>query len=257
MSDEMQCLIDAELGESRLDPMDTEMAAINRLSLKPLARDDVAIFSMDLCNNQVDRHCTRFAPRALREITGMIVGKPVMENHDLPNMFNRGSQPRGTFFQSRLHADASKTSVRADFYMLRTEENADFIKNIEGGVYRGTSIGFIPGEIGCSVCESDLRQCAHMPGEDYNGHRCHGVIHDVQDVLEGSLVPIGSQSTEIVEARAMPENGAFYLEQAIPHFRAAKKDVDTTNSKAYILNELDEQLAEAAVINKRLRERNL
>lgn len=169
------------------------LAAVNRFALRPLAREEFAVFTLDLCNNQVDRHHSRFPEEELERINAMVVGRPLLERHDL-----RGTLPRGTFFRSRLHRDGPVLSVRPDVYVLRTAENADFILNIEGGVYRETSIGFSFGKPECSVCGNDIRACAHTPGKAYEGNVCHFVLRDVMDVIEGSVVSSGSQGTAFV-----------------------------------------------------------
>ena len=169
------------------------LAAVNRFALRPLSREEFVVFTLDLCNNQVDRHFSRFPEAELEKINALVVGRPLMERHDL-----RGTLPRGTFFRSQIHRDGGVVSVRPDVYVLRTAENADFILNIEGGVYRETSIGFSFGRPECSVCGNDIRACAHTPGKDYDGASCHFVMHDVLDVLEGSVVSAGSQGTGFV-----------------------------------------------------------
>lgn len=169
------------------------LAAVNRFALRPLARDEFVVFTLDLCNNQVDRHHSRFPEEELEKINAMVVGRPLMERHDL-----RGSLPRGTFFRSRIHRDGGVVSVRPDVYVLRTRDNADFILNIEGGVYRETSIGFSFARPQCSVCGSDIRTCAHTPGKAYDQGECHFILRDVLDVIEGSVVSSGSQGTRFV-----------------------------------------------------------
>lgn len=169
------------------------LEAVNRFALRPLAREEFAVFTLDLCNNQVDRHFSRFPEEELEKINALVVGRPLMERHDL-----RGCLPRGTFFRSRLHREGDVVSVRPDVYVLRTADNADFILNIEGGVYRETSIGFSFAQPECSVCGNDIRACAHTPGKVYEGAACHFVMRNVLDVLEGSVVSSGSQGTAFV-----------------------------------------------------------
>ena len=181
-------------------PDDTPLADINRYALRPLDPTEVAIFTLDLCHNQVDRHFSRFPDNELESINRMVPGRPLMERHDL-----RGSLPRGTFFRSTIHRDNAKTSVRPDVYVLRTNDNDDFILNIEGGVYRETSIGFSFRTPECSICQKDLRTCDHIPGRSYGPETCHYVMREVLDVIEGSVVPSGSQGTAFVaQARALP-----------------------------------------------------
>lgn len=169
------------------------MEAINRYALRPLAPEEVAVFRLDLCNNQVDRHYSRFPDEELERVNALTPGRPLMERHDMT-----GTLPRGTFFRSRLHRDGNRVSVRPEVYVLRSAGNRDFILNIEGGVYRETSIGFSFRRPECSVCGRDLRTCAHVPGRTYGGKPCHFVMRGVMEVLEGSVVPAGSQGTRFV-----------------------------------------------------------
>ncbi len=179
---------------------EADVAAVNQFALRPLAREEFAAFRLDLCNNQVDRHFSRFPEEELTRITEMTPGRPLMERHDL-----RGSLPRGTFFRAQVHRDSERVSVRPDVYVLRTRENEDFILNIEGGVYRETSIGFSFQTPECSVCGKDLRTCDHVPGRSYGDALCHYVMRGVLEVIEGSVVPAGSQGTTFVsQTRGLP-----------------------------------------------------
>jgi hypothetical protein len=186
------------------------VAAVNRYALRPLAREEFAVFTMDLCHNQIDRHFSRFPDEELERINALVPGRPLMERHDL-----RGSLPRGTFFRSALHRDGDRLSVRPEVYVLRTRENAAFILNIEGGVYRETSIGFSFQFPECSICRRDIRTCDHVPGRPYGGPVCHFVMREVLDVIEGSVVSSGSQGTRFVaQTRAIPDDARAALEAA-------------------------------------------
>ena len=163
---------DTEAGKESPEAAAETLSAINAFSLKPLARGDVAIFTLDLCNDQIDHHFSRFPIEELNRINDLVVGRPMCERHD-----THGELPRGTFFRSRLWQEENGiTSVRPDVYVLRTAGNADFIENIEGGVYRETSIGFAFELPECSVCGKDVRTCDHIPGQTYAGKMCHNVI---------------------------------------------------------------------------------
>ncbi|MBP8128461.1 MAG: hypothetical protein KA184_02690 [Candidatus Hydrogenedentes bacterium] len=187
---------------------------VNRYTLRPLAREEFAVFTLDLCHNQIDRHFSRFPDEELDKIDRLTPGRPLMERHDL-----RGSLPRGTFFRSQLHRDGERLSVRPDVYVLRTGDNRDFILNIEGGVYRETSIGFSFRTPECSVCGRDLRACDHVPGRTYSGKLCHFIMRDVLEVIEGSVVASGSQGTRFVpsEARCVPAPDALAIARDLWH----------------------------------------
>ncbi len=188
--------------------------AVNDFALRPMARDEFVVFTLDLCNNQIDKHFSRFPEDELEKINRLTPGRPLMERHDL-----RGTLPRGTFFRSALHREGERVSVRPDVYVLRTQENADFILNIEGGVYRETSIGFSFSTPECSICHKDLRTCSHIPGRSYEAEArkdsnvsspvCHYIMRDVIDVIEGSVVPSGSQGTAFVSQRRALERATL------------------------------------------------
>ena len=200
------------LRQHTADAAEDTLGAVNHFALRPLTADEFAVFEMDLCHNQVDRHFSRFPDEELEKIDRMTPGRPLMERHDL-----RGSLPRGTFFRSRIHRDGDRVSVRPEVYVLRTGENRDFILNIEGGVYRETSIGFSFRVPECSVCGRDLRACDHIPGRSYGDAPCHFIMRDVIEVIEGSVVPAGSQGTGFVP-RGAAVNAARALEWARERF---------------------------------------
>ena len=194
-------LVGARDGAGREDGQaDSVGAEVGAFSLRPLGADEYAVFTLDLCHNQLDRHFSRFPDEELESINRLAPGRPLMERHDL-----RGTLPRGRFFRSQLHRDGERLSVRPDVYVLQTAENADFILNIEGGVYRETSIGFSFRTPECSICERDLRTCEHVPGRSYGDALCHYTMRGVLEVIEGSVVSSGSQGTGFVsEQRGAP-----------------------------------------------------
>lgn len=194
----------------RAAPEPAGASDVNTFALRPLTPDEYAVFTLDLCHNQMDRHFSRFPEEELEQINLLTPGRPLMERHDL-----RGSLPRGTFFRSALYRDGDRVSVRPDVYVLRTQQNSDFILNIEGGVYRETSIGFSFRTPECAICGRDLRTCDHVPGRTYGDALCHYIMRDVIDVIEGSVVSSGSQGTAFVSGqRATPDTLPRALEEA-------------------------------------------
>lgn len=199
---------------------DDEALAVGRYALRELDPEEYAVFTLDLCNNQIDRHFSRFPEEELTRINDLVPGRPLMERHDL-----RGTLPRGRFFRSTLHREGDVVSVRPSVYVLRTAENADFILNIEGGVYRETSIGFSFRTPECSVCGKDLRTCDHVPGRRYGDNACHFIMRDVLEVAEGSVVSSGSQGTGFVrEERGLPLDEALDAGRVAAHGLLALKD---------------------------------
>ena len=81
-------------------------------------------------------------------------------------------------------------------------QTRELVAKLEAGIIRETSIGFTFGLPECSVCRADMRTCPHEPGRDGAFYW----LRDVQAVIEGSLVPAGSQGTQVVaQLRCTPD----------------------------------------------------
>lgn len=230
------------------DDMSAEdMAAINKQALGELQAEDVAVFRMDLCNDQIDRHISRFPVEELRKISDeLIVGKPLMELHDMPGPFSRGSQPVGKFFRSQVVEENGTVSVRPDVFLLRGHGEDDIIAKIEAGILAGTSISFALDRPECSSCGCDIRECAHWPGDEVDGELCHVILREVSDVFEGSIVPLGSQGTEFTGVRGVDNEGAPVLSlcDAIKQARSTplKLSAPVMKEETHPADETDDEL---------------
>ena len=101
--------------------------------------------------------------------------------------------------------------LKASAYMLRTESNAELIREIEGGSKKEVSVGcgVRPGR--CSICgeEQGSRKCAHVKGREYGGKRCFAEISEVTDAYEWSFVAVPAQRDAGVLKRFGGTEGAF------------------------------------------------
>jgi hypothetical protein len=175
------------------------LALINRLAPTGLQAEDVYVRSMYLCSDKIcPTDWGRFTENALRQICSLVVGRAVLRGHD------RSSLPLARFFRAEIVRRADDVNVetgqpscwvRAWFYWLRGTTGArDLLLNIDGGVYREVSISWRYRSASCSICGEDIRVCDHTAGRTYDGVRCHFVVDEVLDVLEGSLVYRGAES---------------------------------------------------------------
>ncbi len=199
---------------------ESDLSEINRFTLRPLTINEFIVFTLDLCHNQIDRHFSCFPEDELEIINRKVPGRPLMERHDL-----KGSLPRGTFFRSTLHQDGDRLSVRPKVYVLTLEENRNFIANIEGGIYRETSIGFSFSFPECSICNKDIRRCVHVPGENYEGKMCFYRMRGIQEVLEGSVVACGSQGTSFVSDARTHWFEQFGEKGGLSFYQNARKNI--------------------------------
>ena len=177
-------------------PEDLEL--IGRYTRRPLGAEEVYVFPVVLCDNEVDRDGERFAIPALERLAALFVGKTGIFDHD-----PKGRNQTARLYRCRVERDDSRLTaagepyhaLRADAYMLRGEATSQLIREIDGGIKKEVSVGCAMASATCSVCGADRRKdpCRHRPGERYEGKLCHTVLDDPADAYEWSFVAVPAQ----------------------------------------------------------------
>ena len=120
--------------------MDNEILdKINKFTRRPLSADEVYVFSVVLCDNDIDRDCERFSDEALGELKEKFVGRTGIFDHQ-PSTANQTARIFETEVEE-LPDRVTKTGepykrLKAGAYMVRTDENRDLIAEIDGGIKR-------------------------------------------------------------------------------------------------------------------------
>lgn len=175
--------------------MDKEMLEkINKFTRRPFSEDEVYAFSVILCDNDIDRDGERFSDSALEKIAELFVGKTGIFDHDPSS-----SKQTARIFGAEVVSDSERRTkngdiykcVRAEAYMVRTEENRSLIAEIDGGIKKEVSISCSASKRICSVCGN--ANCAHVSGKKYNGKIAHRIIDDITDAYEWSFVAVPAQ----------------------------------------------------------------
>ena len=171
-----------------------ELAEIARFTQRPLGAEEVYTFALRLCDNEVDRDYERFSEASLRRLGELFVGKSGIFDHQWSA---RGQTAR--LYRTAVVPEEGVTAagerrcwLKGWAYMLRTEENAPLIAEIEGGIKKEISIGCSVGRRVCSVCGSD-GPCGHVPGQIYDGRLCFRSLEDPADAYEWSFVAVPAQ----------------------------------------------------------------
>lgn len=175
-----------------------ELELINQYTRSPLSAEEVYIFSVTLCDNEVDRDFERFSTESLASLGELFIGKTGISDHSM-----RSKDQRARIFRTYIEKTPGKktscgeeyTALRARAYMLRTEENASLIKEIEGGIKKEVSVGCAMKECICSVCGKDMKKhlCEHIKGKTYGDKSCHGILKSPTDAYEWSFVAVPAQ----------------------------------------------------------------
>jgi hypothetical protein len=179
--------------------MDTSILdKINKFTRRTLSEDEVYVFSVILCDNDIDRDCESFSNEALDTLREKFIGKTGIFDHD-PSTTNQNAR----IFDTELVTDDSRLTksgkpyvyLKAMAYMVRTDENKNLIAEIDGGIKKEVSISCSAAKRICSVCGNDkaVTSCNHVKGKMYGGKLCHTILDDITDAYEWSFVAVPAQ----------------------------------------------------------------
>ena len=194
-----------------------ELAYINQFAKTELTEDQVYVFSVRLCDNEVDRDFERFNTAALERLGELFVGKSGIFDHQ----WSAKGQTARIYRTEVVREEAVVTAAGDGYcwlkgwaYLLRTEKNRDLIAEIEGGIKKEVSVGCSMARSVCSVCGAENGGCHHVRGETYDGRLCFTELRDPQDAYEWSFVAVPAQRNAGVLKRFSQESdGAAALEK--------------------------------------------
>ena len=170
---------------------------INRLSRASLSAEEVYVFSLCLCDNEVDRDQERFPEKTLEQLAPLFVGKSGLFDH---SWSARGQAAR--LYRTEVVREPERLTQAGDgycwlkgwAYMVRTPDNQGLIAEIEGGIKKEVSVGCAVKRAVCSICSTERGQdCGHKPGEVYDGARCFFQLEEAVDAYEFSFVAVPAQ----------------------------------------------------------------
>ena len=188
-------IIKGAMGSGAVDAA-SELEAINVFSKAKLTEDEVYVFSVLLCDNEIDRDNERFSEKTLRELGELFVGATGICDHDW-----RSENQVARLYRTELVTEREKkttlgtpyTYLKGYAYMLRTETNEELIMQIEGGINRETSIGCSVARSVCSICGESIFDCAHEKGKTYGDKLCYALLEGAVDAYEWSFVAVPAQ----------------------------------------------------------------
>lgn len=168
---------------------------LNRFTRRKHTAQEVYMFDVILCDNEVDRDGECFTKQALETLCRRFEGVTGIFDHD-----PKGSRQTARIFATELVEDparrtaygATYTYLKACAYMIRTDSNQDLIREIDGGIKKEVSVSCAAKTSRCSICGS-TGACAHEKGKVYGGRLCYRELEDISDVYEWSFVAVPAQ----------------------------------------------------------------
>ena len=234
-----------------------ELGLINGYTRSPLTEEDVYIFTLTLCDNEVDRDFERFSTESLVTLGELFTGKTGISDHSM-----RSADQRARIFRTYVEKTSGKkttcgedyTALKARAYMLRTEENESLIKEIEGGIKKEVSVGCSMKECICSVCGKDMKKhlCEHIRGKVYGDRVCHGILENPADAYEWSFVAVPAQRNAGVTKSFKREEKKTAM--TVEKFKGLDKDTLMTAKELDFIREYISSLENLANEGKAYRE---
>ena len=169
-------------------PNGEQLAAINALAKGSLTEEQVYVFSVRLCDDQVDRDFERFDTGALPELAKLFVGKSGIVDHK----WSAGGQ-LARIFAAEAQQEDGISFIKAWAYIRRGGAGDEWIADIEAGIKKEVSVGCAMGRSVCSICGGDYGSCGHRKGEYYDGVLCCAVLTEPVDAYEFSFVAVPAQ----------------------------------------------------------------
>lgn len=179
-------------------PTPEELTQINGYTRREFKAEELYVFSVVLCDNEIDRDLERFSIPALKKMAELFLGKTGIYNHSM----DTSTQNARIFhceteqFPDRVTSCGEPyTRLVARAYLPRGEKNKGLILDLESGMKKEVSVGCSVGKAICSICGADRRTegCGHVPGEIYGGVRCCTVLEEPTDAYEWSFVAVPAQ----------------------------------------------------------------
>lgn len=175
-----------------------EMEQVNKFTRRELKADEVYIFPIVMCDNELDRDNEHFTVEALNQLAERFIGKTVICDHSAKN----ANQTARIFSTEVVHVPSVKTFDGQDLYqltgkayMLKNEVTQSIIDNIEAGIYKEVSVNCAVASQKCSICGQEYYgdDCVHFRGRAYDGKRCVLALSDATDAYELSFVAVPAQ----------------------------------------------------------------
>jgi len=129
---------------------------------KPVTKEEIFVRTMFLVSEEINTYGGRFPLEELHHLTGLVIDSPVMVGHTKEKL------PIARNFKAEVVQKDERNWVKVWFYWLKSSKDALSLKeNIDHGIYKECSLGFVFEFPECSICGEDMRKCQHVPLKSY------------------------------------------------------------------------------------------
>lgn len=169
-------------------PTAVQLDAINAQAKGKLTAEQVYVFSLRLCDDQIDRDAERFDTAALPALAKLFIGKTGIVDHKWSS-----EHQVARIFAAEVVKEEGVSYIKAWAYIRRGGHADEVIADIEAGIKKEVSVGCAMGRAVCSICGSEYGSCGHNKGEFYDGQLCCAILREPMDAYEFSFVAVPAQ----------------------------------------------------------------
>ncbi len=237
--------------EKSIGTSNSDLDKINQFTRSQFGSDELYIFSVILCNNDIDRDYERFSLNALKTLKDLFIGKTGIFDHSM-----KAANQKARIFETELEevydkktADGMKFyQLRAKAYMVKSDENKPLITEIEAGIKKEVSISCSAKSSTCSICGKDKRLslCEHINGKIYDDKTAFSVLDNISDAYEFSFVAVPAQREAGVTKHFNIEGEKTDMTSIIKSLKSCDSEIVLTKAQANsLISELEELNTEA------------
>ena len=189
-------------------PGKSELEMINRYTRRALSEDEVYVFPLVLCDNELDRDHERFSDEAIDRLAELFVGVTGIADHKplSSNQTARIFMCRPELVANRTTSDGRQYKrLYARAYLPRSKQTEGLILALDSGIKKEVSVGCSVKKRICSVCSKDISKCGHIKGRKYDGVSCYVTLDEPVDAYEWSFVAVPAQKAAGVVKAFSPE----------------------------------------------------
>ena len=179
-------------------PTAAQLEAINAQAKAKLTAEQVYVFSLRLCDDQIDRDVERFDTAALPGLAKLFIGKTGIVDH------RRSSDNQvARIFAAEVVREDQVSFIKAWAYIRRGGAADEIIADIEAGIKKEVSVGCAMGRSVCSICGSEYGTCGHVKGECYDGQLCCAILKEPYIRQYGKLNDVYGLSLSYIMERVV------------------------------------------------------
>ena len=129
--------------EKSLKTTNSDLEKIRQYTTKDFDLSELFIFTLTLCSNDIDRDYEKFSKASLYELAELFKGKTGIADHSM-----KSADQKARIFDTFVEKQDGKKTIdgedlyclKAKAYMVRNDENKNFITDIEAGIKKEISV---------------------------------------------------------------------------------------------------------------------